>query len=122
MDLTFWVPLQYCSLHHRTLVSPPDTSTPGYCFPLWLSPFVLSGAISLLFSSNILGTYQPGEFIFQCHTFLPFHTVHGVLKQECSSGLPFPPAVDHVLSELSTVTRPSWATLHNIAHSLIELV
>ena len=20
---------------------------------------------------------QPGEFIFQCHIFLPFHTVHG---------------------------------------------
>ena len=33
-----------------------------------------------LFSSSILGTYQPGEFIFQCPTFLPFHTVHGVLK------------------------------------------
>ena len=27
----------------------------------------------------ILGTYQPGEF-FQCPIFLPFHTVHGVLK------------------------------------------
>jgi len=28
----------------------------------------------------ILGTYRPGEFIFQCHIFLPFHTVHGILK------------------------------------------
>ena len=27
-----------------------------------------------------LFTYQPEEFIFQCHIFLPFHTVHGVLK------------------------------------------
>ena len=24
--------------------------------------------------------HQPGEFIFQQHIFLPFHTVHGVLK------------------------------------------
>ena len=32
---------------------------------------------SLLISSSILGTYQPGEFIFQCHIFLTFHTVHG---------------------------------------------
>ena len=38
--------------------------------------------ISPLFSSSILGTYQLGEFIFQCHTFLPIHTVHGVLRQE----------------------------------------
>ena len=27
-----------------------------------------------------MGTYRPGEFIFQCPIFLPFHTVHGVLK------------------------------------------
>ena len=31
-------------------------------------------------SSSILGTYWPGEFIFQCPICLPFHTVHGVLK------------------------------------------
>ena len=49
-------------------------------FLLWLHPFILSGVISPLFSSSILGTYQPGEFIFQCPIFLPFHTVHGVLK------------------------------------------
>ena len=29
---------------------------------------------------SILGTYQPGEFIFQCHIFSPFHTVLEVLK------------------------------------------
>ena len=49
-------------------------------FSLWLCLFILSGAISPLFLSSILGTYQPGEFIFQCHIFLPLHTVHGVLK------------------------------------------
>ena len=42
--------------------------------------FILSGVISPLFSSSILGTYQPGEFLFQCPIFLPFHTVHRVLK------------------------------------------
>ena len=41
-------------------------------FSLWLSLFILSGAISALFSSSILDTYQPGEFTFQCHIFLPF--------------------------------------------------
>ena len=42
---------------------------------LWLSLFTPLGAISLLSSSNTLGIYQPGEFIFQCHIFLPFHSV-----------------------------------------------
>ena len=36
--------------------------------------------ISPPFSISICGTYQPGEFIFQCPVFLPFHTIHGVLK------------------------------------------
>ena len=34
--------------------------------------FILSGVISPLISSSILGTYQPGEFIFQYPVFLPF--------------------------------------------------
>ena len=46
-------------------------------FLLWLCLFILSGVISTLFSSSVLGTYQPGEFIFQCRIFFPFHTIHG---------------------------------------------
>ena len=29
--------------------------------------------------------------------------------------------MDHVLSELSTMTRPSWVALQGMAHSFIEL-
>ena len=36
-------------------------------------------------------------------------------------GVPFPSPVDHILSELSTMTRPSWVALHSMAHSFIEL-
>ena len=32
MDLTFQVPMQYCSLSHQTLLPSPVTSTTGYCF------------------------------------------------------------------------------------------
>ena len=32
MDLTFQVPMQYCSLQHRTLLLSPVTSTTGYYF------------------------------------------------------------------------------------------
>ena len=43
------------------------------------------------------------------------------LKARILSGLPFPLPVDHVLSELSTMTRLSWVALHGKAHSFIEL-
>ena len=29
--------------------------------------------------------------------------------------------MDHILSELSTMTPPSWVALHGMAHSFIEL-
>ena len=90
-------------------------------FSLWLHPFILSGVISPLISSNILGAYSPGEFNFQCHIFLPFHTVHGVLKARIlkwfvipfSSGPCFVRTLHHDLSVL--------VALHGIAHSFIEL-
>ena len=90
-------------------------------FLLWLRPFILSGVISPLISSSILGIYQPGEFLFQCPIILPFHIVHGVLKGRILKwfafpfSLPFPSPVDHVLSELSTMTRLSWVALHGMA-------
>ena len=52
---------------------------------------------------------------------LPFHTVHGVLKARILKWFPFPSPVGHVLSELSTMTHPSWVALHSMAYSFIEL-
>ena len=37
------------------------------------------------------------------------------------SGLPFPPSVDHVFSELSTKTYPTWVALCGMTHSFIKL-
>ena len=80
-DLTFQVPVQYHCLPHRTLVSPPETSTTGQCFYVGsTSLFILSGTISPLFLSSVMDTFWPGRVISQCHVFLPSHTVHGVLK------------------------------------------
>ena len=45
----------------------------------------------------------------------------GFSRQEYWSGLSFLSSVDHILSELSTMTRLSWVTLHGIAHSFFEL-
>ena len=33
-----------------------------------------------MISISILGTYGPGEFLFQYPIILPFYTIHGVLK------------------------------------------
>ena len=55
------------------------------------------------------------------HYFCLFILFMGFSKQEYWSGLPFPFQVDHILSELSTMTRPSWVALHGMAHSFIEL-
>ena len=74
---------------------------------IWTCPiFILSGVISPLISSSILSTYQPGEFLFKYPIILPFHTVHRILKARILKWLPSP--VDHILSDLSTMTRPSW--------------
>ena len=121
MDIIFQIPIQYCSLQHQTLLPSRVTSTTGFCFCFAsVSPFFLE--LFLHWSPvAYLGIYQPGEFIFQCPIFLPFHTVHGFSKQEYWSGLPFPSPVEHILSELSTMTLPYWVALHSMAHSFIEL-
>ena len=45
----------------------------------------------------------------------------GFSRQGYWSGLPFPSPMDHVLSELSSMTCPAWVALHGMAHSFIEL-
>ena len=70
-------------------------------------------------SSSILGTYWPGEFIFQCPTFLPFHTVHGVLKARLLKwfGIPFPSgshSVRPLHHDLSILDGSTW-------HGLVSL-
>ena len=90
-------------------------------FMLWLHPFILSGVISPLISCSILGTYRPGEFIFQCHIFLPFQTVHGVLKARILKwfDIPFSSGLHFVRTLARTCL--SWVALHGMAHSFIEL-
>ena len=79
-DLTFEVPMQYCYFTASDFTSITSHIHNWVLFLLWLHLFILSGVISPLFSSSILGTYRPGEFIFQCPIFVPFHTVYAVLK------------------------------------------
>ena len=90
MDLTFQVPMQCCFFTASDLTFIISHTTNWALFLLWLCLFILSGAISAVFSSSILCTSQPGEFIFQCPIFLLFHTVHGVLKARVLKWLSIP--------------------------------
>ena len=77
-------------------------------FLLWLCLFILSGIISPLFFSSILGTPADlGSSSFSILSFCLFILFMGFSRQECWSGLLFPSPVDHILSEFSTMTYPS---------------
>ena len=91
----------------------PCWGTAKYCSK-WLDHFIFLASV-YEGSSSILGTYRPGEFIFQCPIFLPFHTVHGVLKARILKWFAFPSPVDNILSGLSTITRPSLVAPHGMA-------
>ena len=112
MDLTFQVPMQYRSLQHRTLLPSPVPSTTGCCFCFGSIPsFFLE--LFLYWSGSILGTYWPGEFIFQCPIFLSFYTVHGVLKARILKRLaiPFfsgPRFVRTLHHDPSVLSGPTW--------------
>ena len=119
LDLTFQVPMQYCSLQHQTLISPPETFRAGLFFSTLGHTFHSFWATSLLFSSSILATYCPVDFIFQFHTFLSFHIVHGVLKTRMLKwfAIPFSSGQHFV----RTPHHPSWVALHGMPHSFTEL-
>ena len=76
MDLTFQVPLQYCSLQHWTLLLSPVTSTTGYCFCFG---FILSLFLELFLHWSPVAYWAPTD-LAKNPIILPLHTVHGVLK------------------------------------------
>ena len=121
MDLTFQVPMQYCSLHHQTLLLSPVTSTAVYCFCFGSIP---SFFLELFLHWSPVAYWAPtdlGSSSFSVLSFCLCILFMGFSRQEYWSGLPFPSPGDHVLSELSTMTRLSWVALHGMAHSFIEL-
>ena len=74
MDLIFQVPMEYCPLQHENLLAPPDTSTTGHCFHFGSAS---SFFLELFLYSSPVANWTPTKLgNFQCHIFLPFHTVH----------------------------------------------
>ena len=121
MDLTSQVPMQYCSLQHWTLLPSPVTSTTGHCFCFG---YVSSFFLELFLHWSPVAYWAPTNLrssSFSVLSFYLFILFMGFSSNEYWSGLPFPSPVDHILSELSTMTHLSWVTLHAMAHSFIEL-
>ena len=88
---------------------------------LWLCLFILSGVISPL---SLVAYWAPtylGSSSFSVLFFCLFMLFMGFSRQGYWSGLSFPSPMDHVLTELSTMTCPSWVAQHGMAHSFTEL-
>ena len=121
IDLTFQVPMQYCSLQHWTLLPSPITSTTGHCFCFGsISPFFLE----LFLHWSPVAYWAPtdlGNSCFSVLSFCLFILFMGFSRQEYWSGLAFSSPVDHILSELSITTHMSWVALHGMTHSFTEL-
>ena len=92
----------------------------NWVFLLWFHVFILSGVISPLISSSILGTTDLGSSSFSVLSFCLFILCTGFSRQEYWSGLPFPSPVDHILS-LWPVCLVWPYTTYSMAHSFIEL-
>ena len=103
--------------HHQTY---PKLAS----LPLWPSHLILSGAISKLPSALPQQKSRGCLLICGAHLLVSnifaFYSLMGFSQQKYWSGWPFPPPVDNILSELSTMSHPSgWPCLAWLIASLI---
>ena len=128
MDLSFQVPMQYCSLKHQTLFPSPVMSITWQC--LWFDS-ATSFFLELFLHSSPVAYWAPtdlGISSFSVPYFLHFHTVHGVLKVRILKWFAIPFSLDHVLSKLCIIhlgwPYMSWIIkmLVNNANSKLDLL
>ena len=115
MDLTFQVPMQYCFLQQWTLLLSPVSSTIQCCFCFGSIP---SFFLELFLHLSPVAYWAPTNLessFFIILSFCLFILFMGFSREEYWSGLPFPSPVNHILSDLSTMTRPSWVAPHSVA-------
>ena len=74
--------MQYCYLGHQSLLSPLDTSAVECHFHFGPAVSFFPEKLIIALCSSPVERWKPsdlGGLIFQCHIFLTFHTIHGVL-------------------------------------------
>ena len=112
MDLRFQVPMQYCSLLHRTLLPSPVTSTTGCCFCFGsVSSFFLK-----LFFTDLqqhIGHLPTWGVHLSVSSFCRFMLFMGVLKARILKwfAIPFssgPHFVRPLHHDLSVLGGPTW--------------
>ena len=121
MDLTFQVPMQYCSLDFTFITRRIQNWA---LFLLWPSCCILSGAVRRCPCPSPVAYWTPsdlGDSSFRVIFFCLFIQFMWFSQQVFWGGLPFPPPADHILSQLSTMACLSWVALHSMVHSFTEL-
>ena len=119
MDLTFQIPMQYCSLQHWTLLSSPVTFTTGCCLCI---DSISSFFLELFLHWCPVEYWAPTDLVCSHFSVLSFSFSYCLWgSQGKNTEVVFSSPVDHALSELSTMTSQSWVALHDMAHSFIEL-
>ena len=86
--------------------------------PCYSLELCIQMGISLLFSFAFTSLFTA---IYKASSDSHFAFLHFFYWGREKKGLPFHSPVGHILSELSTMTQPSWVALHSMAHSFIEL-
>ena len=124
MDLTFQVPMQFAlySIGVSEFTSITSHIHNWALFSLVLCLFIFSGVtfpLNIQYHIGHLPTW--GVYLsVSVISFCLFILFMGFSRQEYWSGFPFPCLVDHISSELSTMTHLSWVVLYSMAHSFTE--
>ena len=122
--LTFRVPMQYCSSQLQIWLSPPATTTTEHHFLFGPGTSFFLELLAAALCSSPVAYWTPsdsGNSSSSVMSFCRFVLFMEFSWQKVYSGLPFPPPVDHDLSELFTMTHPAWVPLRDLAHSFLEL-
>ena len=125
MDLTFQVPMQYCSLQHQILLPSPVTSTTGCCFHFGSAS---SFFLELFLQSSPVAYWAPTELGSSFFSVISFclSYFHGILNTRIlkrfaipfSSGPCFVKAVYCHLAYLNNMQSTSCEMLGWIKHRL----
>ena len=117
------LPHYLSALQHWTSLSPLDISTTEHHFPIGSAILFFLELVIVLHCSPV-AYWTPSNLKGSSSgtiSFCLFILLMGFSRHEYWTGLPFPPPLVHILSELFTTTCSSWVTLHNMACSFIEL-
>ena len=93
-------------------------------FPIRSSCFILLRLLVVLLCSSPVAYWtasELGDSSFRVISFCPLIQFMRSSWQIYWGGMPASAPVDHILSELPTMNRPTWVALHGMAHRFIEL-